>query len=111
MGNKHEELEIYSQLQGYDFVGNVETWYGSHDWSVALEGYGLFRKDRGRKMRRRRSCPLCKRAVGVLEALPGDGGAYVLGLKRGQAKGMLYWESAVGHLIRRSKWMRPSTDS
>lgn len=46
MGNKHEELEIYSQLQGYDFVGIVETWYGSHGWSVALEGYGLFRKDR-----------------------------------------------------------------
>ncbi|GAB0204229.1 cAMP-dependent protein kinase inhibitor alpha [Grus japonensis] len=38
-------------LQGYDLVGNMEMWWdGSYDWSVGMEGYRLFRKDRqGRK--------------------------------------------------------------
>ena len=47
MGNKHKEPEMCVQLQGYDLVGITETWRdGSHDWSVAMEGYRLFRKDR-----------------------------------------------------------------
>ena len=46
MGNKHEESEMRVQLQGYDLVGIMETWWdGSRDRSVAMEGYGLFRKD------------------------------------------------------------------
>ncbi|GAB0210230.1 hypothetical protein GRJ2_003488800 [Grus japonensis] len=45
--NKQEELEICAHLQGYDLIGITETWWdGSYDWSVGMEGYRLFRKDR-----------------------------------------------------------------
>lgn len=42
------------QLQGYDFTGIREMWWdGSCGWTVAMEGYRLFRKDRlGRRGRR-----------------------------------------------------------
>ena len=47
MGNKQEELEVCTRLQGYDLIGITETWWdGSYDWSVEMEGYRLFRKDR-----------------------------------------------------------------
>ncbi|GAB0203486.1 hypothetical protein GRJ2_002814200 [Grus japonensis] len=47
MGNKQEELETCVCLQGYDIIGITETWWdGSYDWSVGMEGYRLFRKDR-----------------------------------------------------------------
>ncbi|GAB0209831.1 hypothetical protein GRJ2_003448800 [Grus japonensis] len=36
-----------ARLQGYDLTGITETWWdGSYDWSVGMEGYRLFRKDR-----------------------------------------------------------------
>lgn len=38
---------IRVQLQGYDLVMIMETWYdGSYIWSVAMEGNRLFRKDK-----------------------------------------------------------------
>ena len=47
MGNKQEELEVCTCLQGYDLIGIMEMWWdGSCDWSVGMEGYRLFRKDR-----------------------------------------------------------------
>ncbi|GAB0210369.1 hypothetical protein GRJ2_003502700 [Grus japonensis] len=47
MGNKQEELEMCVCLQGYDLIGIRETWWdSSYDWSVGMEGYRLFRKDR-----------------------------------------------------------------
>ncbi|XP_062466520.1 uncharacterized protein LOC134159318 [Pezoporus occidentalis] len=47
MGNKQEELEMCARLRGYDIIGITETWWdGSYDWSVGMEGYRLFRKDR-----------------------------------------------------------------
>ncbi|GAB0185603.1 hypothetical protein GRJ2_001025600 [Grus japonensis] len=47
MGNKQEELEMCVRLQGYDLIGITETWWDrSYDWSVGMEGYRLFRKDR-----------------------------------------------------------------
>ena len=47
MGNKQEELEALVQQEGYDIVAITETWWDdSHDWSAALEGYKLFRRDR-----------------------------------------------------------------
>ncbi|GAB0195784.1 hypothetical protein GRJ2_002043700 [Grus japonensis] len=47
MGNKQEELETCARLQGYDLIGITETWWDrSYDWSVGMEGYRLFRKDR-----------------------------------------------------------------
>ncbi|GAB0175756.1 hypothetical protein GRJ2_000040800 [Grus japonensis] len=47
MGNKQEELEMCTHLQGYDLIGITEMWWdGSYDWSIGMEGYRLFRKDR-----------------------------------------------------------------
>ena len=46
MRNEHE-LDICTQLQGYDAVGITKTWWhGPLDWSAAMERYRLFRKDR-----------------------------------------------------------------
>ena len=37
MENKHDELETFVQLQGYDLLGIMEMWWdASHDWSVAI---------------------------------------------------------------------------
>ena len=47
MGNKQEELEAIVQQASYDLVAITETWWDrSHDWSAAMDGYKLFRKDR-----------------------------------------------------------------
>ena len=47
MGNKQEELEATMLLEIYDPVAITETWWDeSHDWSVAIDGYRLFRRDR-----------------------------------------------------------------
>ncbi|GAB0199193.1 hypothetical protein GRJ2_002384700 [Grus japonensis] len=47
MENKQEELETCACLQGYDPIGITEMWWDrSCDWSVGMEGYRLFRKDR-----------------------------------------------------------------
>ncbi|KAJ7410343.1 hypothetical protein WISP_109099 [Willisornis vidua] len=42
-----QELEATVQQENYDVVAVTETWWDdSHDWSAAMEGYKLFRKDR-----------------------------------------------------------------
>jgi len=47
MGNKQEELEATVLLENCDLVDITETWWDeSHNWSVAIEGYRLFRRDR-----------------------------------------------------------------
>ena len=47
MGNKQEELEAIVQQESYDIVAVTETWWDdSYDWSAAMCGYKLFRKDR-----------------------------------------------------------------
>ncbi|GAB0207137.1 hypothetical protein GRJ2_003179300 [Grus japonensis] len=52
MGNKQEELETCVCLKGYDLIGIPETWWdSSYDWSVGMEGYRLFRKDRQGRQR------------------------------------------------------------
>ncbi|PKU49574.1 rna-directed dna polymerase from mobile element jockey-like [Limosa lapponica baueri] len=46
MSNK-QELEDIVQQKNYDVVTITETWWDdSHDWSAALDGYKLFRRDR-----------------------------------------------------------------
>ncbi|GAB0206747.1 hypothetical protein GRJ2_003140300 [Grus japonensis] len=46
-GNKQEELEAIVQQDSYDLVAITETWWDdSHDWSAAMDGYKLFRRDR-----------------------------------------------------------------
>ncbi|GAB0209890.1 hypothetical protein GRJ2_003454700 [Grus japonensis] len=46
-GNKQEELEAIVQLENYDIVAITETWWDdSHNWSAAMDGYKLFRRDR-----------------------------------------------------------------
>ena len=46
MGNKQEELEATKQQVEYDLVA---TPYHSRDWSAAMNGYELFRRDRQRR--------------------------------------------------------------
>ena len=47
MGNKQEELEAMMKQENYDVVAVTETWWDvSHDWSVPVDGYKLFRRDR-----------------------------------------------------------------
>ena len=47
MGNKQEELEAIVQQENYDIVAIMETWWDdSHNWSAAMDGYKLFRRDR-----------------------------------------------------------------
>ncbi|KAJ7428093.1 mitochondrial fission process protein 1 [Pitangus sulphuratus] len=47
MGNKQEEQEAIMQQESYDVVAITETWWDdSHDWSAAMDGYKLFRRDR-----------------------------------------------------------------
>uniref|UniRef100_A0A493THY5 Reverse transcriptase domain-containing protein n=1 Tax=Anas platyrhynchos platyrhynchos TaxID=8840 RepID=A0A493THY5_ANAPP len=47
MGNKQEELEAIVQQAGYDLVAIMEMWCDHfHDWSAAMTGYKLFRRDR-----------------------------------------------------------------
>ncbi|KAK4815560.1 hypothetical protein QYF61_004077 [Mycteria americana] len=46
MGNKQEELEAIVHQENYDMVAITETWWDdSHNWSVAMDGYKLFRRD------------------------------------------------------------------
>ncbi|PKU29035.1 mitochondrial fission process protein 1 [Limosa lapponica baueri] len=47
MGNKQDELETTMLLESYDIVAITETWWDkSYNWSVAIEGYKLFRRNR-----------------------------------------------------------------
>jgi len=47
MDNKQEELEVIVQQDSYDLVAIMEMWWvESYDWSAAMDGYKLFRRDR-----------------------------------------------------------------
>ena len=47
MSNKQGELEAMMQHENCDIVAITETWWdASHDWSAAIDGYKLFRRDR-----------------------------------------------------------------
>ncbi|KAK4810586.1 hypothetical protein QYF61_007323 [Mycteria americana] len=47
MGNKQEELEAIVHQENYDMVAITETWWDdSHNWSAAIDGYKLFKRDR-----------------------------------------------------------------
>ncbi|KAK4823963.1 hypothetical protein QYF61_008349 [Mycteria americana] len=47
MGNKQEELEAIVHQENYDMVAITETWWDdSHNWSAAMDGYKLFRRNR-----------------------------------------------------------------
>lgn len=38
---------MHACLQVYDLIGITEMWWdSSHDWSIEMEGYKIFRKDR-----------------------------------------------------------------
>ncbi|KAK4823930.1 hypothetical protein QYF61_008316 [Mycteria americana] len=52
MGNNQEELEAIVQQENYDIVAITETWWDdSHNWSAAMGGDKLFRRDRQGKRR------------------------------------------------------------
>lgn len=47
MDNKQEELETTVHLENYNTVAITETWWdNSHDWSAAMGGCRLVRRDR-----------------------------------------------------------------
>jgi len=47
MENKQEELEATVLLESYELFALTEPWWDeSHDWSVAIGGYRLLRRDR-----------------------------------------------------------------
>jgi len=61
MGNKEEELETTVLLESYDLIALTETcWDKSHDWSPAINGYRLFRRDRQVKRGGRIACYIKK---------------------------------------------------
>lgn len=46
MEHKEEELKMHVQLQGHHLIGMAAMWWGnSHNWSAAMDGYRLFKKD------------------------------------------------------------------
>ena len=46
-GNRQEELEAILQLESYNLIAITETWWDEmHNWSIAIDGYKLFRRDR-----------------------------------------------------------------
>lgn len=49
-GNKQEELEAILQLESYSLIAVTETWWDEmHNWSIAIDGHKLFRRDRQRR--------------------------------------------------------------
>jgi len=47
MGNKEQKLEMCTHLRSYDIIGIMEAWWdSSHDWTIDVGEYRLFRKDR-----------------------------------------------------------------
>lgn len=45
--NERQDLEVCVQLQGCDLVGIADMWWdSSHDWITAMDGCGLFRRNR-----------------------------------------------------------------
>lgn len=52
-GSTHEELEATAQLEWYNLITIIETWWeGSHDWSAAINSQKLFSRDRQGKRSR-----------------------------------------------------------
>lgn len=46
--NKQEELEATVHLTNHDLVAITDPWWDHcHDWSAVMDGYKLFRRDRG----------------------------------------------------------------
>ncbi|GAB0203473.1 hypothetical protein GRJ2_002812900 [Grus japonensis] len=71
MGNKQEELEAIVQWENYDIVAIMETrWDDLHNWSAAMDGYKLFRRDR--QGRRGGGVALCVGCFDCLELDDGD---------------------------------------
>lgn len=48
--NKQEEMEIMVQLENYDQIATMETWWAeSQNWNTTIEGHMLFGRDRHSK--------------------------------------------------------------
>jgi len=46
MRSEQDELEVVVSTQNYDIIGISKTWNVSHHCSAAMQGYGLFWRDR-----------------------------------------------------------------
>ena len=68
LGNQQEQLEATMPLESYDLVAITDTWCNeSQDWSVAVDGCRMFRRDR--QGRRGGGVALCIKKWIVCEAL------------------------------------------
>ena len=68
LGDKQELLKATVELENYDLIAVTETWWDeSHDWSAAIDGYKLFRRDRqGRNGGG--DCLLCKKNGSIAQS-------------------------------------------
>ena len=112
MGGKQEELEAMVQRERYDLVAITETWWGdSHDWSAAMDGYRLFRRDR----RGRRGGGVALYVRECFDCLElndcDDETVECLWVRmRGKAnKADIVWESVTDHPTRMKRRMKHST--
>jgi len=114
MGNKQEDLEAIVQQDGYDVVATTETrWDNSHDWHAVMDRYRFFRKDRptrrggGVALYVREQLECIELGLEADEELRAPG----LEFRDSLIRVTLLWMCTTGHLTRRRKFMRPSTDS
>ena len=105
MGNKQEELEAIVQQASYDLVAITETWWDhSHDWSAAMDGYKLFRKDR--QGRRGTGVALCvKECFEVTELMTG------LRSREEPTRQTSWWASVIDRQTRMKRQMSCSMSS
>ncbi|KAM9590845.1 uncharacterized protein ACIBXB_005894 [Morphnus guianensis] len=97
MGNKQEEAIV--QLENYDVIAITETWWDdSHNWSAAMDGYKLFRRDR--QGRRGGGVALYVReCFDCLELDDGDERVECLWVRIGErpTRQISWWESVIDH--------------
>jgi len=114
MGNKQEELEATMLLGSYDLTVLIETWWDeSHDWSVAISGYRLFRRDRWGKTGEGVAFYI-KKSIQCEELSLKNSHEQIESLFiriRDRGKGTWSWASTTGCLIKGSLLTKPSSSS
>jgi len=109
MGNKQDGLEICVRSQGHDLIAITETWWdSSHHWNAVIDGYIFFRKDRTTRQGGG-VAPYVR--VSAWGQRKNNSRACELELRDRLIWAIMLWVCSTGHLTRRRKLMRPSTDS
>ena len=83
------------QHENYDIVAITETWWdASHDWSAAINGYKLFRRDR-QGMRGGGVAQYVRECYESSEIKYSDNGVESVWIRLRTNKQILLWESAI----------------